>query len=513
MWGDEALFKRLERATVTELEARRVDEFIADKLEELRARRERYGGSVWLLEPHLKQGKGGLRDLHTALWIARARHKVAGLGEAGEKTLLPAREIEAARAARDLLWRFRNELHYGSGRRDDRLTFDNQRRVAKALGYQDGEHELGVEQLMREAYTALQEIARAADALIDRCAVEEPPRPTGLLRRLPQPKKIDAAFQLANGRIAAVDNEVFARRPADLVRLFAVAEAYGVPIASATRDLLVHELARLGGQLAADREAHREVWELLTREASDGSSLAPMHELGLLGALFPEVARLRARVQHDLYHVYTVDTHTVVALARLCRLRAGLHAEEEPELTRIARVHERPLALLLGLLFHDLGKGMGKDHSRRGVELVQAYAARTGLDEEDAGDAAWLVLQHLTMSQISQRRDLEDHHLIDGFARECRTASRLEMLYVLTYCDMASVSAENWTEWKGRLLRLLYEKAHAALVADGLDAPAMRTPSRRAASGSRPICSPRARRPIRASSPSSSTPRPSATSP
>src|SRR5919204_1582903 len=147
--GDAQLFKGLERATVTELEQRRVEEFIADKLEELNERRRRYGGSIWLLEPHLKQGKGGLRDLQAALWIARVRHKGAGLGEAGERGLLPAREVKEARAARDLLWRLRNELHYATGRRDDRLTFDNQRRAAAALGFRDSGDsggELGVEQ-------------------------------------------------------------------------------------------------------------------------------------------------------------------------------------------------------------------------------------------------------------------------------------------------------------------------------------------------------------------------------
>ncbi len=188
--GDPQLFKSFERATVTELEARKIYEFIGDKLDEYNERRKRYGGSVWLLEPHLKHGKGGLRDLQAALWIARARHKVAGLGEAGERGLLPAREVHAARAARDLLWKLRNELHYATGRRDDRLTFDNQRRLAQVLDYRDEPGgELGVEKFMRDTFIALLEIARASDALIDRCAVEDAPRP----RRVPKPQPIDAA--------------------------------------------------------------------------------------------------------------------------------------------------------------------------------------------------------------------------------------------------------------------------------------------------------------------------------
>jgi len=169
--------------------------------------------------------------------------------------------------------------------------------------------------------------------------------------------------------------------------------------------------------------------------------------------------------------VYTVDTHTVFALQRLMRLRAGALAETEPELTRIARAQQRSLVLMLGLLFHDLGKGLGPDHSARGAELVRAYAQRVGLDPTDAADVEWLVLAHLKMSHLSQRRDLEDMALIDAFARELRTVERLQMLYLLTYADMASVSPENWTDWKSRLLRLLYEKAHATLLAEGLDQP------------------------------------------
>jgi [protein-PII] uridylyltransferase len=153
------------------------------------------------------------------------------------------------------------------------------------------------------------------------------------------------------------------------------------------------------------------------------------------------------------------------------RLRAGALGDVEPDLTRIARAQQRPLVLMLGLLFHDLGKGLGPDHSARGAELVRAYAQRVGLDPSDAADVEWLVLAHLKMSHLSQRRDLEDMALIDSFARELRTVERLQMLYLLTYADMASVSPENWTDWKSRLLRLLYEKAHATLLAEGLDGP------------------------------------------
>jgi len=291
--GDPKLFKGLERATVTELEQRRVEEFIGDKLEEFNERRRRYGGSVWLLEPHLKQGKGGLRDLQAALWIARVRHKVAGLGEAGERGLLPQREVTAARAARDLLWRLRNELHYATGRRDDRLTFDNQRRLAQALGYSDDpDGELGVEKLMHDTYIALQEIARASEALIDRCAIEDAPR--SALKRVPKPQPIDAAFKVWNGRITVNDREVFARRPADLVRLYAVAETWGLPVYSYARDLLVQELQRIGERLATE-EADRALAELGTLSDEQREVVRRMASRLIRRLLYPASRTIRER--------------------------------------------------------------------------------------------------------------------------------------------------------------------------------------------------------------------------
>ena len=327
--------------------AARVEEFIGDKLEEFNERRRRYGGSVWLLEPHLKQGKGGLRDLQAALWIARVRHKVAGLGEAGERGLLPQREVTAARATRDLLWRMRNELHYATGRRDDRLTFDNQRRVAQALGYSDDPGgELGVEKLMRETYIALQEIARASDALIDRCAIEDSPR--SALKRVPRPQAIDAAFKIWNGRVTVNDREVFARRPADLVRLYAVAETWGLPVYSYARDLLVQELQRMGPQLAdrsrsapgalaapGPRGQRRQRLAAAARDGRAGSAVPGDRAAAGAGAAQP-VPRVHRRHAHGV----RARAHDAAALWGVHRHRAGPDARR-PRAAAAARPHAR----------------------------------------------------------------------------------------------------------------------------------------------------------------------------
>ena len=467
-----ALFAELEQRVVTQLETRRVEEFIADKIAETKERRARYGESIYLLEPNLKQGEGGLRDLQASLWIARARYKVEGLSSTLERGLLPEREIDQLRRARDLLWRLRAELHYLARRREDRLTFDAQLKAAAALGYVDEAPEqsgLGVEQLMRHYYLAARTVVRISDDLVDRCAREAAPR-----KRPGTGRALTAEFKVWDDRLTVTDRDVFARDPAALVRAFAVAERERLELYSYARDLIASEALRLSDVLPSHAGAHAELWSLLCRDGSTGQALRELHSIGLLAAMFPELARLAARVQHDLYHAYTVDQHTVNALVRLTRLRAGEYHEEEPVLTRLARSVERWLPLALGLLFHDLGKASGSDHSKRGEVLARAYAARTGLATTDAAapdDVAWLVAQHLAMSHISQKRDLSDPHLLERFARECGTVERLDLLTVMTYADVASVGPTTWTEWKRRLLLELHDRTRAALLAQGLAAP------------------------------------------
>jgi [protein-PII] uridylyltransferase len=480
--GDRELFRALERAELHGLSAAKVDKFLADKMEEMRSRRERFGDSLYLLEPNLKESEGGLRDLQSALWLARVRFKVAGITELLSRALLPEREIREMRRARDFLWRVRNEMHYLAGRKWDQLTFDVQPQVAAAMGYRDVDGHTAVEEFMRHYYLAAKTVMVASDAIVDRCL--EPQNATGW-RMVPPPAAVVGAerpvpilrgqparsadrflpggeLKVFRGRLTVVDKDVLRRSPAALVRLFATADREGLDLYPYARDLAAQVATELPPEAASDPELNQELLSCFSRPGTRGRFLTLMHELGVLPHVLPEFARITARRQIDLYHVYTVDVHTLFAVRRLYALRCG--DVQEAGLTELMQAQKRPLALYLGTLFHDVGKGSGKDHSVRGAEIAVEACPRMGVDPADAADVEWLVLKHLRMSHIAQRRDLSDPDLIHAFAEEVGTIDRLEKLYLLTYADIATVGPRTWTEWKGRLLRELLEKTRAALT-------------------------------------------------
>ena len=481
--GDRDLYRELEREQLHGLSEARVESFLADKLAEMRTRRERFGDSLYMLEPNVKESEGGLRDLQSALWCARVRFKVAGITELLARALLPPSEIQEMRRARDFLWRVRNALHYQAGRKWDQLTFDVQPTVAEAMGYQDAEHTPAVEGFMRHYYLAAKTVLVACDALVDRCLEPQtavgwrmvpPPaatigaeRPVPVLRGQPT-RSADrilpgGEFKVFRGRLTVLERDVLWRSPAALVRLFAAADREGLDLYPYARDLASQAAEELPAGAAADPEMNQELLSALTRPGTRGRFLTQMHELGVLPRVLPEFARVTARRQFDVYHVYTVDVHSLFAVRRLFALRCQDVAE--PLVDEVTRKVARPLALYLGTLFHDIGKGSGKDHSARGAEIAAEACVRLGLDPAEAADVEWLVLKHLRLSAIAQRRDLSDPDLIHAFAEEVGTHDRLEKLYALTYADMATVGPRTWTEWKARLLRELFEKTRDALAA------------------------------------------------
>jgi [protein-PII] uridylyltransferase len=479
--GDRDLFRTLEREQLHGLSQAKVDRFIHDKLAEIRERRERFGDSLYLLEPNVKESEGGLRDLQSALWLARVRFKVAGITELLSRALLPEREIREMRRARDFLWRVRNEMHYLSGRKWDQLTFDVQPQVAQAMGYGDSEHGQAVEEFMRHYYLAAKTLLVACDAIIDRCLEAQdaagwrmvpPPAATlGAERAVPvlrgQPaRQADRVLpggelKVFRGRLTVTGNDVLRRSPAALVRLFATADREHLDLYPYARDLAAQVAEEMPPEAADDPELNHELLSCFTRPGTRGRFLSLMHELGVLPHVLPEFKRVTARRQIDVYHVYTVDVHSLFAVRRLFALRNG--DVDEPGLGDLMRAQDRPLALHLGTLFHDIGKGSGKDHSARGAEIAAAACVRMGVDPADAADIEWLVLKHLRMSSVAQRRDLSDPDLIHGFAEEVGTLERLDFLYLLTYADIATVGPRTWTDWKARLLRELYEKTRTVL--------------------------------------------------
>jgi [protein-PII] uridylyltransferase len=481
--GDRDLFRALERAELHGLSQAKVEKFLADKLDEMRSRRERFGDSLYLLEPNLKESEGGLRDLQSALWLARVRFKVAGITELLSRALLPEREIREMRRARDFLWRVRNEMHYQAGRKWDQLTFDIQQQVAEALGYADeGDPRRATEEFMRHYYLAAKTVIVACDAIIDRCL--EPQNATGW-RMVPPPAAVIGAerpvpilqgqptraadrflpggeLKVFRGRLTVLDKDGLRRSPAALLRLFAAADREGLDLYPYARDLAAQVATELPPEAANDPELNHELLACFMRPGTRGRFLTLMHEIGVLSHIIPEFARVTARRQIDLYHVYTVDVHTLFAVRRLFSLRCG--DVKEPVLAELMQAQKRPLALYLATLFHDIGKGSGKDHSTYGAEIAVEACTRLGVDPADAADIEWLVAKHLRMSHIAQRRDLSDPELIHAFADEVGTLDRLQKLYLLTYADIATVGPRTWTEWKANLLKELYEKTRDTLA-------------------------------------------------
>jgi [protein-PII] uridylyltransferase len=454
--GEPGRFEELARAVAVRLEGQRGEEFLAKKRAELATRRRRFGESVYLLEPNLKEGEGGLRDVQTALWMARVRYRVRGLRQLLASSILPPSSVSTALRARDFLFRVRCGLHFLAGRQEDHLTFDRQEQLASLFGYEDQPGRLGVERFMRHCYLALSSCKRVTDELLERCA--EPRTQRRVLER-----PLDAEFKDWGGRLALVDGDLFSRDPTAVVRAFVAAARWNLPLYSHTRDRIIQALPSLA-PLGADARVVQALRDLFALPGTDGGWLVPLHELGVLGALVPEFGRVTALAQRDAYHTYTVDVHLILALRRLYALRRGDRVREDPELTRLCLQIDAWLPLCLGVLLHDAGKGGGGGHSERGAALARQVGERWQMSAAEVALAEFLVREHLLLAHTAQRRDLSDPATIAGFAGRMESSERLDLLYLLTCVDVASVGPGTWTDWKASLFRELYMKARAELV-------------------------------------------------
>ncbi|MDF1563524.1 MAG: [protein-PII] uridylyltransferase [Deltaproteobacteria bacterium] len=457
--GDAEAYAVFEAAMLGEVHSQRVETYVKERLADWRARRERFGRTVYRLEPDLKLGRGGQRDLQTAMWIARVCHHVAGLSDLARHDLIEAVDRDSLASARDFLWRVRCGLHYRAGRRMDLLTFDAQEALALELGYQDETHQLAVEHFMRDTYLAAREVDRIARGIIERSTdalVPEAARP---------PREPLGPGLLRVGERLEFDREADVEHDPDLcLRAIAVADREALSLASRARDRL-----RTAARNIPEREWQQPARVALLRERVEaaegaGTFLELLHETGLLAQLLPELGRVAGLWQHDLYHAYTVDVHSIFAATRYLRLRSG--AREDARFGPLSRAVDRPFVLFLAVLLHDVGKGLGGGHSEKGAAMMPAVAARLGLAEREAADLEWLVRAHLLMSHLSQRRDLADPDLIDGFAAEVRNLSRLRMLTLLTHVDASTTGEAAWTEWKASLLWQLHERTAERLGAE-----------------------------------------------
>lgn len=455
--GDPEPYAELMAAVDRELIRRGAGRFVAEKLKESEQRHRRWGDSIFLVEPNVKEGKGGLRDLHTALWLARVRYKTNDLAELVRKGILTERELANIRAARDFVWRVRNSLHFLTGQHHDQLTLDDQARVAADLGFTGRARVSAAEMLLREFYGHAEVIQRFAEEIIARCTEEALPyRFIGTLTA----RTIRPGVRIVRGELVVGDAGAFRNDPALLVRVFADAQRHEVRLSDGTRRLIrrdAHQLRRPEVRNAPEvAAAFREV---LSWKRGVYAALREMHELGVLGALLPEFARLRCMPQYDRYHRYTVDEHSLRGVLALERLRSGQIEQSEARLTALMRQVDRVDLLYLAMLLHDIGKGRGGRHSERGAQMVRRVARRLHLNPDDEEIVEFLVREHLRMSAIATRYDVRDRKMLMDFARTVGTVERLELLYLLSFADMSAVNDGVWNEFRRSLLDELYVAA------------------------------------------------------
>ena len=444
-------------------------EFVAAKLAERDERIQRAGASRYLVEPNVKEGKGGLRDLNTLFWIAKYVYRVQDAEALVGVGLFSEQELRLFRRCETFLWKVRCTMHFVTGRAEERLSFDLQRAVAEKLGYSTRDGLSAVERFMKHYFTIAKNVGDLTNVV---CAAMEErqakPRAVfnrfvGKLRRRSKPRDL-GPFALETDRVTVASADVFDKEPINLIRLFSVAARHELPIHPDALRLVSQSLPRIDAKLRADPEANRLFIEILTTPQSSERTLRLMNEAGVLGRFIPDFGRIVAMMQFNMYHHYTVDEHLLRALGELAAVELGQRPTELPLASEIAPSISHRRALYVALLLHDIAKGRKEDHSILGAQIARKLCPRLGLNEAETETAAWLVENHLVMSNIAQSRDLGDRRTIEGFAKLVQTIERLKMLLVLTVCDIRAVGPGVWNGWKGELLRTLYWETEIVLA-------------------------------------------------
>jgi [protein-PII] uridylyltransferase len=477
--GDEALVTDLALRAAEGLVAEQELAAFIERLEgEVEGRHARYGGSVYLLEPDVKSGAGGLRDLDGIRWAARARYRV---GEASPEPQAPqgtwanlvrlgvlvAREAHEIGTAEEYLWRVRNRLHARAGRKADRLGFEEQEAIAMAMGYGD-DRARAAERLMQDYYLHARAVTRARESLFERL---RPPRRRGKVVA----SDLGQGVHVFDGQVTVASTAELSNDPGLSLRLFAACVRLGAPVLPFARDAVARVAAdpawceRLRASPDAGVLFAGLVCTVPETRTRAGSVVAELHDVGLLLAMVPEFLPVTGRVHHDVYHVYTVDVHSVAAVDRLRQLARGELAQEFPLSSRLAAEIARPRTLFLATLLHDVGKGWPdeagsrKNHSKTGADLCRRILPRLGLPPDDVDEACQLVQDHLLMYHVATRRDLDDPATIEEFCRSVRGREGLRNLYLLTVADLSTTSPTAMTSWKARMLDELYFAAEAHL--------------------------------------------------
>lgn len=439
--------------------------YILEKMDESNRRLKKYGASIYMLEPNIKEGEGGLRDLHTALWIAQIKFKTRSTQELVIKGILTEREAQQFEEAFDYLWRIRNELHYLSNGKNEQLRFDQQEKIARFLGYSDSKKAPAVEQFMQDYYAHANHVELISSLLIAKATQDLRTRAGSSFhssRRIVR-RSLENDFYLFGGELYVERSNLFEESPSLMMRAFLLAQKHEVRFSIQLKTLIRSNLHLINDRVRRSRAMVDDFMAILRRSETVADILQLMHHLRFLNSFMPEFGRIYCKVQHDAYHVYTVDIHSLFAVGELAKLWKGEYSESLPVLSKVALDIEKRELLILALLLHDVGKGEGRDHCNKGADMVPTVARRLGLNKEDSQRLEFLVRHHLKMAHISQRRDLHDETLIAQFAQLMGMSENLKMLYLLTFADIKAVGPDVWTAWKGMLLRELYESTHDIL--------------------------------------------------
>jgi [protein-PII] uridylyltransferase len=468
--GDRRLFNRFRKVLAENVYRKDFAQFLETALAERDQRYRKFGGSPYMGEPNVKESAGGLRDIHTAMWLASTKFGTRTLQELKDKRLITDREQKMADAALTFLWRVRNELHFISGHKNDVLGREIQPQIAKNFGYVGDDMSLAVEKFMRDYYLHARVIHRVSKRLIARCR-ETLSRPRPVQRRLRQEALADGLYVL-DGQLHLVepDGRAFREDPTRLMKVFWHSHRLGLELGVDVERALDDSLDLVDEAFQRSAEVRDLFLAICRNWGRTALTLGEMHELGLLGRYLPEWGALTCLVQYDVYHKFTADQHSLLAVENLEALAPGQSAESEG-IAEVLNELARPDLLMLGMLLHDIGKGKGHGHVAKGIPLIQALTARLGLPAEDADAVILLVAHHLTLSHTAQRRDIDDPKTVTSLAEVVGNPERLRMLYLLTFADMRAVGPGVMTGWMARILWELFTRTLARLTGGRLERP------------------------------------------
>jgi [protein-PII] uridylyltransferase len=464
VWGDRALndegLARFHREVVVGTDKA----FVSAKLEERNERHRRMGDSRYVVEPNVKEGKGGLRDLHTLFWIGKYVHRVdsvAGLVGAG---LLAPEELHQFQRAENFLWAVRCHLHMLAGRAEERLTFDYQREIAERMHYATRPGKSAVERFMHYYFLQAKTVGDLTGLFLAHLDEQfaRPGRRFTLAAIPRRPRKLNG-FRLVRGRLALPSDDFLAEDPVRLIEMFALADRHGLEIHPAAIRCARRDARSIDAKVRRDPRANALFLDVLTSPRDPETVLRWMNEAGVFGRFVPDFGRVVAQTQFDMYHHYTVDEHTIRAIGLLAQIDRGALKAEHPISTAIIRHIVSRRVLYVAVLLHDIAKGRGGDHSVLGAEIAQALCPRLGLSPAETETVAWLVRHHLLMSATAFKRDLSDFKTILDFAAAVQSPERLKLLLVLTIVDIRAVGPGVWNSWKRQLLTDIFEGAEEVL--------------------------------------------------